>query len=68
MRYTKMREWLSRMKRDERSGRDSRNPYGSRGGYVRSDRARGRDYYDRMGDMARDREYDGRDYNRNYKM
>lgn len=91
MRYTKMREWLSRMQRDQRSrrdrydgrdyrdyndgrdyrdyndGRDMRNPYGSRGGYVRSDRARGRDNdYSRMGDMARDREYDGRDYNRDY--
>lgn len=65
MRYTKFREYLSRMNRDERMSRDGRNPYGSRGGYVRSDRARGRDY-DRMGDMARDREHDGRDYNRDY--
>jgi len=52
MRYSRMREWLAR------TNRDMRNPYGSRGGYVRSDR-RGRDYeYDRMGDMARDRRYD----------
>ena len=66
MRYTRFREYLNRMNKDQRSGRDMRNPYGSRGGYVRSDRARGRDYYDRMGDMAYDREHDGRDYNRDY--
>lgn len=56
MRYTRMRDWLSRSARDMRS-RDMRNPYGSRGGYVTSDR-RGRDYgYDRMGDMARNGQY-----------
>lgn len=38
-----------------RRGRDRRNPYGSRGGYVVSDRA--------MNDMARGRDY-GNDYNR----
>ena len=54
-----MREWLSR------SNRDMRNPYGSRGGYVRDRRG---DYgYDRMGDMARNREYDRRYSDRNYK-
>lgn len=65
MRYTRMRQWLSRMAKDERMSRDGRNPYGSRGGYV--DSARGRDYeYDRMGDMAHNREYSSRDYNRDY--
>ena len=60
MRYSRMREWLAR------SNRDMRNPYGSRGGYVSSDR-RGMDYaYDRMGDMARGREYDRRYSDRNY--
>ena len=38
-----------------RRGRDRRNPYGSRGGYVVNDRA--------MNDMARGRDY-GNDYNR----
>lgn len=60
MRYTKMSEWLSRMKKDERSGRDSRNPYGSRGGYVRSNRR------DRNYDMAMDYGYDRREYDRRY--
>lgn len=50
MRYTRFRQYLAR------ENRDMRNPYGSRGGYVVSDR-RGRDYDYRMGDMARDREY-----------
>ena len=55
-------------------GRDRRNPYGSRGGYVMSDRAmndmgRGRDYAE---DMARGRDYadyargGGRGGNRDY--
>lgn len=65
MRYTKMREWLSRSSRDMRS-RDMRNPYGSRGGYVTSDR-RGRDYgYDRMGDMASNGQYSRQQGDRNY--
>lgn len=47
----------NRMMRRDSAMRDSRNPYGSRGGYVDS---RGRDY--RM-DSTYDRsEYDGRDY------
>lgn len=49
-----------------RRGRDRRNPYGSKGGYVVSDRAmndmaRGRDYAE---DMARGR--GGRDYGNDY--
>lgn len=55
MRHSAMRDMLSR-----RSMRDRRNPYGSRGGYVSSDR-RGRDYTG-MGDYARGREY-ARRYN-----
>lgn len=45
-----MREWLSRMNRDERMG----------------SRRRGRDYYGRMGDMAHNREYIGSSRDRNY--
>lgn len=44
--------------RDRRRDRDRRNPYGSRGGYVVSDRRRDYDY-----DMARGRDYN--DYDRN---
>lgn len=55
MRHSAMRDMLSR-----RSMMDRRNPYGSRGGYVSSDR-RGRDYTG-MGDYARGREY-ARRYN-----
>lgn len=59
MKYTRFRQYLAR------ENRDMRNPYGSRGGYVVSDR--GRDYeYDRMGDYARGREYDRMGYDRNY--
>ena len=64
MRYTRFREYLGRMNRDMRS-RDMRNPYGSRGGYVVSDKRSG---YDRMGDMAGDREYDRADHNRLYSQ
>lgn len=65
MRYTRMRDWLSRSARDMRA-RDRRNPYGSRGGYVVSDR-RGRDYgYDRMGDMARNGQYSSQQSDRHY--
>ena len=67
MRYTRFREYLNRMNRDQRSGRDMRNPYGSRGGYVVSDR-RSRDYNYGMGNMARDGEYNSRDYNRDYNQ
>ena len=49
MRMTRTRDMMSRRMRDRR------NPYGSRGGYVVSDK-RGRDY-GRMGDYASDREY-----------
>lgn len=63
MRYTRAREWLARKMRDSRGG-DMRNPYGSRGGYVVSDR-RGRDY-GRMDYNVRDREYGSRDYNWQY--
>lgn len=59
MRYTRAREWLARRMRDSRSG-DMRNPYGSRGGYVVSDK-RGRDYGG-MDYNVRDREYGSRDY------
>ena len=59
MRYTRAREWLARRMRDSRGG-DMRNPYGSRGGYVVSDR-RGSDY-GRMDYNVRDREYGSRDY------
>lgn len=52
MRITRTRDMLSRRMRD------GRNPYGSRGGYVVSDRARGR--YDRMGDYARSPEHRSR--------
>lgn len=67
MRYTKMREWLSRSARDMRA-RDRRNPYGSRGGYVVSDR-RGRDYeHGGMGDMARNGQYSRSQSDRYYPM
>lgn len=61
-----------------RSGRDERNPYGSRGGYVRDSR-RGRGYDRNMdyehdyaessrGDYRRyDRRYDDEAYDRNYE-
>lgn len=65
MRYTRMRDWLSRSARDMRA-RDRRNPYGSRGGYVTSDR-RGRDYeYGGMGDMARNGQYSNQQGDRHY--
>ena len=55
MRYRRMKEWLERQ--DQR-GRDMRNPYGSRGGYVVSDRRRMRDYASgRMADYVYDREH-----------
>ena len=67
MRYNRFRDYLSRSARDMRS-RDMRNPYGSRGGYVTSDR-RGRDYeYERMGDMARRGEYGGNQTDRYHTM
>lgn len=48
--------------------RDMRNPYGSRGGYVVSDR-RGRDYeYERMGNMARNGEYSSSQTDRYHPM
>lgn len=60
-----------------RSGRDSRNPYGSRGGYVRDSRRYGRDramderydYAERGGSDYRryDRRYDDEAYDRNYE-
>lgn len=60
-----MRDWLSRSARDMRA-RDRRNPYGSRGGYVTSDR-RGRDYgYGGMGDMASNGQYSRQQGDRNY--
>lgn len=65
MRYTRFREYLNRMNRDQRSGRDMRNPYGSRGGYVVSDR-RSRDYNYGMGNMARDREYNSTNADMHY--
>ena len=65
MRYTRMRDWLSRSARDMRA-RDMRNPYGSRGGYVVSDR-RGSDYgYSGMGDMARNGQYSSQQSDRHY--
>lgn len=65
MKYTRMRDYLSRSARDMRL-RDRRNPYGSRGGYVTSDR-RGRDYgYGGMGDMARNGQYSHQQSDRNY--
>lgn len=62
MRYTRMRDYLSR------HARDMRNPYGSRGGYVVSDRrGGGRDYeHNSMGDMAYNREYSPMGYDRGY--
>jgi len=62
MRYTRTRDYLSR------HARDMRNPYGSRGGYVVSDRRGGRDYeHGSMAgvDMARSREYNSSGYDRN---
>lgn len=69
MRYSRMRDFLSRSARDMRSrDRDMRNPYGSRGGYVTSDR-RGRDYdYGRMGDMVRGTEYGRAESDRYHPM
>lgn len=72
---------MNRYLRDKamrRSGRDERNPYGSRGGYVRDSR-RGRGYDRTMdyehdyaesgrGDYRRyDRRYDDEAYDRNYE-
>lgn len=51
MRMTRTRDMLSRRMRD------GRNPYGSRGGYVVSDKARGEYDRNRMGDYARNPEY-----------
>lgn len=55
MRYTRTRDYLSR------HARDMRNPYGSRGGYVVSDK---RGYSSNS--MGGDREYNTGDYNRGY--
>ncbi len=60
MRYTRTRDYLSRQARDMRA-RDMRNPYGSRGGYVVSDK-RGYSSADRNST----REYGTGDYNRGY--
>jgi len=60
MRYTRTRDYLSRQARDMRA-RDMRNPYGSRGGYVVSDK-RGYSSTDRNSD----REYNSSNYDRNY--
>ena len=68
MRYTRTRDYLSRHARDMRA-RDMRNPYGSRGGYVVSDRRGGRDYeHGSMAgsDMASNREYNTGSLDRNY--
>jgi len=67
MRYRKMREWLERQ--PDYRGRDMRNPYGSRGGYVVSDRRRMRDYASgRMGDYVDDREHSSMGSDRNYRQ
>lgn len=60
-RRDRLMDYLAR--RDMARGRDMRNPYGSRGGYVNYRRDRGMDYEydmargDRAGDMARGRDY-----------
>ena len=67
MRYNRFRDYLARSSRDMRNGRDMRNPYGSQGGYVVSGRRS--DYgYERMGDMARNRQYGGSNNDRFYPM
>lgn len=55
MKYNRFREYLARNNRDMRA-RDMRNPYGSRGGYVVSDK-RGNDY-EMNNDYARGNDYD----------
>lgn len=64
MRDRRMRDRLSRA-RDERRG-SRRNPYGSRGGYVISDRRKMRDY-GRMGESVYDTEHSGMAFDRNYR-
>lgn len=59
MKYSRMRDMLAR-----RNMTDSRNPYGSKGGYVSSSR-RARDYAD-MGSYYRGREYGRRNNDFNY--
>lgn len=68
MRYSRFRDYLARSNRDMRSGRDRRNPYGSRGGYVVSDR-RDRNYdYAGNGGMDYAGQYGGSNADRHYPM
>ena len=66
MRYSRFREYLARQNRDMRA-RDMRNPYGSRGGYVVSDR---RGDYDYAGNSNMDyaRQSRGSNGDRHYPM
>lgn len=58
-----------RMTRDYLRIRDTRNPYGSRGGYVDTRRDRGMDYaYDRRDYRGNDYEYDSRRGDRAYSQ
>lgn len=67
MRYNRFREYLARTNRDMRA-RDMRNPYGSRGGYVVSDK-RGRMYdYAGNGGVDYARQYNGTNSDRHHTM
>ena len=66
MRYSRFREYLARQNRDMRA-RDRRNPYGSRGGYVVSDRRSDYDYA-RNGNMDYAGQYGGSNSDRHYPM
>jgi len=63
-RSRRMRD-MARRRRDMRARRDMRNPYGSRGGYVVSDR-RDRNYDMRYSDRYADAEHSGRYDGYNY--
>ena len=66
MRLSRMRDRASRARSSRRSS--MRNPYGSRGGYVVSDRRKMRDYgHSRMGENIYDAEYGRMGSDRNYR-